>query len=367
MNVKEKSSALVTGVLKDENGAPLGLADVDTLTATLYDKTSGAIINGRNAQTIKNANGGEVDAAGNFKLHLSANDNVIIDGTIIGVEPHVLIVEWTYAVGKTGKEVFLVDVENLSRYKATPTGRTFLNYVDEVKLKVSDDAGKLSHEAIVSALHAAVTQYGKEKPFKVFKRLQGNDTSIYPLTLLGDLYEIGFSRVVSVHAPWGTGSLFTLEPTEWQIVDDGTAQDGSNLVLQLVGRIARSSEYINVEFTYQPRIFEKAVSGKYQNFPDTAEHFANITNLAAANCCLTLAAAYAPSSDATINADVVNYQDKSRKYSELARNYLKRYTQMVFGSEEPTTQVAAAIVDVDVDTTLDGRDFLFHPRRRVTL
>lgn len=365
--IKERSSALIVGVLKDENGTPLPASQIITLRATLYNLTTGTILNSRNAQDIKNVNGGSVDENGNFSLHLSAIDNIVEDTTIIGFEIHMLVIEWTYGASKTGKETYELRVENLSRYVSTPSAHTFLNYVDEVKLKVDDE--KLTYDAIVSGIRSALTQYGKDKPFAVRKRVQGNGTSEYVLTvILGADFVHGSTRITEVEYPAGTIPRSVLDRTEWQIIDDGTAQDGSNLKLTLFSAAPSSTEYMVVEYTIQPQVYEKPQSGKHQNFPDTFEHFTNITMLAAANCCFYLSAAYAPSSDSTITADVVNHHDKSRKYMELARNYLKRYSQLVFGQEESETKVVAGYVEVDVDTSsVMGGEYLFHERRRRSL
>ena len=121
---RESSTARLTAVVEDETETAIPSASLDTLTLLLYDQrtqiaspgTTGAVINGRNRQSVLNANGGTVDASGNLEMLLSPADNVII-GTGEGQsERHVALFEYTYAAGlKSGKEEILIDVFNYAR------------------------------------------------------------------------------------------------------------------------------------------------------------------------------------------------------------------------------------------------------------
>ena len=244
---------------------------------------------------------------------------------------------------------------------------TFQSYIDEVRSNVpEDDITKLPDSSIQAALKSAVTQFGKDKPQTVRKLVAGNGTGLYDIqTILGSLFVNGFTAIQSIEYPSDQVPRTILEPSDWEIFDDGTAQDGSNMQLQFMYVMPQSTENFVCDISLQLSLPEVGT----QNFPDTEQNFSAITMLASGICCLKLAAAYAPSSDSTINADVVNYHDKSRKYTDLARNYFKRYSQLVFGNEEPQSSVAAAFLDVDLDTTLSNRngDFLFHQRKGRTL
>lgn len=112
--VKERNVALLTATFRDETGAALPAASLASVTLTLYDRDTQAIINSRSNQSILNANGGTVDANGLLTLTLATADNPILDDTK-KVEQHVALVRWTYGIGgvKEGREEFLVDVENL--------------------------------------------------------------------------------------------------------------------------------------------------------------------------------------------------------------------------------------------------------------
>lgn len=245
---------------------------------------------------------------------------------------------------------------------------TYQSYVAEVRSNVpEDDGSKLTDDSIKSALKSATTQYGKDRPVKIRKRIQGTDSKEYLLsTILGSSYIPGFTQLDEVEYPSGNNPRTVLRSDSWEILDDGTAQDGSNLKLQFISVAPAANQYFIVSVPLQLSLPEVG----QQNFPDNDENFTCITLLTSAICCLKLAAAYAPSTDSSISADVVNYHDKSRKYTDLARNYSKRYAQMVFGDEEPETNTVAAFAEVQFSTELgegsNGRargDYLFHPRQ----
>lgn len=113
--VPEKSTLRITGRLQDENNVAIGVSALTTLTLTLFDKASASIVNSRSASDIKNANGGTVDANGNFTLVLGPLDGTIIDSGQ-PYERHVALFEWTYGGGsKQGRHEVEWIVRNLSK------------------------------------------------------------------------------------------------------------------------------------------------------------------------------------------------------------------------------------------------------------
>lgn len=241
---------------------------------------------------------------------------------------------------------------------------TYADYLSEINAKIKDEPGqnsKLSIEDQKKYLKAAVTNYGRDKGHAVKLSVSGNGTKLYALaTILGAYWKYGSTQIQSIQFPGDNTTQDVLEQEDWDIYDDGTAQDGSNLKLRFFNVSPSAIEKIIVEVSVEMSLPEIGA----QNFPDTAENFENVTTLASAFSCFALAAAYAPSMDHTIGADFVNYNDKSRKYSELGRNYQKRYLQSVFGDEDPSSQISAAFRDIDLDTMdSQGQDFLNHDRR----
>lgn len=52
----ERSTGVVTAILRDETGAPVAKASMTSLTLTLYERTTGAILNSRRNQNVLDAN-----------------------------------------------------------------------------------------------------------------------------------------------------------------------------------------------------------------------------------------------------------------------------------------------------------------------
>lgn len=75
------------------------LANMTTITLTLYKKSDGSIINGRNDSDIKNATIGTYHAtSGLLTVNFVPADMAIITDTW-AVEEHVALIEWTYTAG----------------------------------------------------------------------------------------------------------------------------------------------------------------------------------------------------------------------------------------------------------------------------
>lgn len=111
--VPERSSARITAKLEDETGAGIPGGSLTTLTLTLYAAGSGTIINGRNKQSVLNANGVTVDGLGNLTFQMDPLDN-----QIVGTDPnerHIALFEWTWSAGaKAGKHEVLLMIVNLN-------------------------------------------------------------------------------------------------------------------------------------------------------------------------------------------------------------------------------------------------------------
>jgi hypothetical protein len=238
----------------------------------------------------------------------------------------------------------------------------YQSYLNEIDALIQDDLAKVTLADVKKMLSAAVTQYGKDRGQYVKKTVVGNGTTDYSVqTVFGSLWIHGFTQIREIEHPTDNKPRTILRNDSWEMFDDGTQQDGTNIKLRFIDITPATTESFIAELLLQLSLPEVGS----QNFPDTSENFKNITSLAAAYNCFALAAAYAPSSDATIGADSVNYHDKMRKYTDLAREYMRRYSLSVFGSEEPSSQSVAAYVDVDLDTELSGGrgEYIFHPRR----
>lgn len=112
--IREGVSAILTTTIQDLDGEPLGSADLDTLTLSLYDEPTRTIINERDDVDVLNANGGTLDADGNFELSLSADDTAVVDDAAL-LEWHIALLTWTWTEGAdtfTGKAAIIHRVVN---------------------------------------------------------------------------------------------------------------------------------------------------------------------------------------------------------------------------------------------------------------
>ena len=115
--VPEESSVLVTGILADETGAPL--TTLDSLTATLFDRVTIRILNGRHEQSILNTNGGAFDpTTGRVTLLLTPADSIVVDQRS-WTEEHILRLDFAFTPAggpqRTGRYAMVLRVQNLEQ------------------------------------------------------------------------------------------------------------------------------------------------------------------------------------------------------------------------------------------------------------
>jgi len=115
----ELTTAKYTANLVDSDGAAIALADITTLTLTLYDvgtveETGAGIINSRDSQDVLNKEGVTVSAAGALTWIMSPADNPIVTDTNRG-EKHIALFTWTYSSGRTGRHEVAIIVQNLTK------------------------------------------------------------------------------------------------------------------------------------------------------------------------------------------------------------------------------------------------------------
>lgn len=116
--VQQGESFNFTGTFEDVSATPTQLTsdEIVTLKLTLFAGTK--IINSRNAQDIKNANGGSLTAAGVLTLKLDPTDQTIVDGSLAtgATEQHIARIDWTWNDGsvRTGRTEYVFEVEKLA-------------------------------------------------------------------------------------------------------------------------------------------------------------------------------------------------------------------------------------------------------------
>lgn len=118
--VKQSSSATWTGYIYDASGSAIASADIASMTMTLYDKSSGTIINSRNGQDILNANNVTVHAtSGLVTWELQPADNIIESTTLEErkSEEHIALVIVTYDTTK--KLIFEIAINVVNTEKVS--------------------------------------------------------------------------------------------------------------------------------------------------------------------------------------------------------------------------------------------------------
>lgn len=110
---EEGASADIVATFKNMAGTQLTEANIVTLTLTLYDRATKAVINSRNAQDVKDANGGVLASDGTLTMKLGPLDNIITGH--LDQEDHIARFTWTWSDGitRTGVKELLFRVANL--------------------------------------------------------------------------------------------------------------------------------------------------------------------------------------------------------------------------------------------------------------
>jgi|WetSurMetagenome_2_1015567.scaffolds.fasta_scaffold113017_2 hypothetical protein len=111
----EKATLPLGATITDLDGVtPLPNADtvLTTLTMTLYEASTGVVINTCLARSLLNVNGGVVTAAGALTFQLAIADMACV--TSAARELHIALLEWTWgSPAKSGKHEIAFTVANL--------------------------------------------------------------------------------------------------------------------------------------------------------------------------------------------------------------------------------------------------------------
>ena len=118
VNVQAGESADVVATFHGLDGVAIVKASIISLTATLYDQATSAVINSRNAQSVLDANQGAVASDGTLTMRLTPSDAVIVGTVAVGdTEEHVLRLTWTWNDGvsvRTGIDEWTLSVEKMA-------------------------------------------------------------------------------------------------------------------------------------------------------------------------------------------------------------------------------------------------------------
>jgi len=144
VTVEAGESCNLTGTLKGTEGNTI--TSVTTLKLTLFDETTGAIINSRDEQDVNGVNGGTF-TAGNYVLELDSADTVAV-GELedTKTQNRVARIEFTYSDGDTtrkGIEEFFFPVYKPKTTSGIGSG------ANQITLTVTDSTGNPVPEATV--------------------------------------------------------------------------------------------------------------------------------------------------------------------------------------------------------------------------
>ena len=112
--INEATTGRYTATMYDETGTVIDGTAMDTMTLTLYDKKTGAVINSRSAQNVKNTNGVAVTSAGALTWTIAYADTAMVGSE--GRERHVATFIGTWDSGaKKFVHVVEMDVVNATK------------------------------------------------------------------------------------------------------------------------------------------------------------------------------------------------------------------------------------------------------------
>ena len=111
-NIAAGTTAPFSATIKDDEGVAIPGDDLDTLTLTLYEYATGAVINNRNALDVLNANDGTVSPGGVLAFLLTADDNVAVAAAVGRREAHVIMLDYTWDTTKAGRHEVVFDLTN---------------------------------------------------------------------------------------------------------------------------------------------------------------------------------------------------------------------------------------------------------------
>lgn len=111
----EKTTGRYGATIVDGDGVAVPLAVLNTLTLTLFNDVSKAIINGRDAQSVLNTSNVTVSASGVLVWTIQPLDNIILDDSL-DTELHIALFQWTFNGGlESGKHAVGLRVANFEK------------------------------------------------------------------------------------------------------------------------------------------------------------------------------------------------------------------------------------------------------------
>ena len=232
--------------------------------------------------------------------------------------------------------------------------------------KIQDKAGFLTATVggdLDAFIEEAVKEYSRARPRVMVEDETGDGGFDYQLTGTGGTnllasWEKGFSEVRKLIHPVDDTSS-----TE-KVVDE----DDFAIITKVTGTPAEARDFLRFlaatpASTEKFRVFYAArhvLNGTSSTLPAADDEA--VASLTAALACEALAARYAGTKDASLDADSADYRTRSTEYRQLARQYHKAYLTHMGIREEATEPGQSVLVDLDLGFQWQ-RPFLFHGGR----
>tara|TARA_Y100000401_G_scaffold22789_1_gene15381 strand:+ start:221 stop:853 length:633 start_codon:yes stop_codon:yes gene_type:complete len=157
VTINSGESCNLSGTLKDTAGATI--TSISTLKLTLFDESSGAIINSRKNQDVNGANGGTF-SSGTFTIELDGSDTTAVgDIEDTKTQNRIARIQWSYSDGdstRTNEQEFYFPIYKPKTTTGAGSGSNEITYtvtdsssnpVGEATVYISSD---LAGEAIVA-------------------------------------------------------------------------------------------------------------------------------------------------------------------------------------------------------------------------
>ena len=157
VTINSGESCNLSGTLKDTAGATI--TSISTLKLTLFDESSGAIINSRKNQDVNGANGGTF-SSGTFTIELDGSDTTAVgDIEDTKTQNRIARIQWSYSDGdstRTNEQEFYFPIYKPQTTTGAGSGSNEITYtvtdsssnpVGEATVYISSD---LAGEAIVA-------------------------------------------------------------------------------------------------------------------------------------------------------------------------------------------------------------------------
>jgi hypothetical protein len=253
------------------------------------------------------------------------------------------------AYGRAEGDSYVICPDNLATADEIP---------DDDKLSVRSilqDQGQanpqLEDDDIVRYIRQALATYSVDRPRITAYYYSGDGTTFdFPLP---PKWVWGFSMIKGAEYPADQQIPEILDTIDWELREGVLGIQPTRFIRFRTNVPDRGTNNVWVQYT-APHEY----SSEYSTIP--VEDFDALLWLAASYCAVKLASKGAGSTDSTLSADVVNYQNAEQKWGAVAKRLKDMYLNRVV-SPDSATPVGSTVEWKPILST--GMNFLWHSRR----